>query len=147
MVAIRKAEYSDVEILREMEEELFHPPYQKTDLEYFIGENSFTRALILQDEKEVVGFGLLWLLFEQAEIVQIGIRKKYQSQGYGKKLLEYMLALARRAGCENVTLEVRVSNNKARDFYHKFGFIQLATRANYYQQPAEDALLLGRGLL
>jgi ribosomal-protein-alanine N-acetyltransferase len=45
-----------------------------------------------------------------------------------------------------VTLEVRPSNAAARSLYEKLGFKVLWVRQNYYSNPREDALIMGKFL-
>jgi ribosomal protein S18 acetylase RimI-like enzyme len=51
---------------------------------------------------------------------------------------------ARRLGASRATLEVRAGNLGARRLYERFGFYVAGTRANYYNSPVEDALILWR---
>ncbi len=41
-----------------------------------------------------------------------------------------------------MTLEVRVSNERAQNLYYKYGFKNLGIRKSYYQDNSEDALVL-----
>ena len=41
-----------------------------------------------------------------------------------------------------LTLEVRASNEPAKQLYEKLGFLQVGCRKNYYRNPREDALIL-----
>jgi ribosomal-protein-alanine N-acetyltransferase len=41
-----------------------------------------------------------------------------------------------------MTLEVRVSNESAKQLYYKYSFKSLGTRKQYYQDNQEDALVL-----
>jgi len=56
-------------------------------------------------------------------------------------LLEDALARARAARSAAVTLEVRVSNTAAREFYHSYGFREAYRRRRYYQD-GEDAFAM-----
>ena len=47
-------------------------------------------------------------------------------------------------GSRCLRLEVRVSNENARALYARMGFQQLGLRKNYYHNPKEDALILGK---
>jgi ribosomal-protein-alanine N-acetyltransferase len=51
---------------------------------------------------------------------------------------------AKRLGAHRATLEVRRSNEAARRLYERLGFAVTGTRANYYTNPVEDALILWR---
>ena len=44
--------------------------------------------------------------------------------------------------CSFITLEVRESNSKAIKLYEKFGFEDVGTRKNYYNNPIENAKLM-----
>jgi ribosomal-protein-alanine N-acetyltransferase len=70
-------------------------------------------------------------------IVLLGARR----MGIGKRLLDALLASARKTNSEAVFLEVRESNEAARLFYEKSGFIQSGRRKSYYSNPLEDAVL------
>jgi ribosomal-protein-alanine N-acetyltransferase len=70
-------------------------------------------------------------------VVLLGARR----MGIGKRLLDALLASARKTNSEAVFLEVRESNEAARLFYEKSGFIQSGRRKSYYSNPLEDAVL------
>jgi [ribosomal protein S18]-alanine N-acetyltransferase len=70
-------------------------------------------------------------------VVLLGARR----MGIGKRLLDALLAAVRKTNSEAVFLEVRESNEAARLFYEKSGFIQSGRRKSYYSNPLEDAVL------
>jgi ribosomal-protein-alanine N-acetyltransferase len=70
-------------------------------------------------------------------VVLLGARR----MGIGKRLLDALMASARKTNSEAVFLEVRESNEAARLFYEKSGFIQSGRRKSYYSNPLEDAVL------
>ena len=80
-------------------------------------------------------------MYEQAQIVSIAVEKRYQSQGYGAKLLQYALDVMN-DDVETISLEVRKSNHKAIALYQKYGFLVQAVRPDYYQDNHEDAYLM-----
>ena len=61
-------------------------------------------------------------------------------------MMNYIVEQAELNGCENVSLEVRVSNDKAIKLYEKNGFININTRKNYYDDNHEDAYLMVKPL-
>ena len=78
-------------------------------------------------------------------MLNITVSKDYQGRGYGKKILEKVLFQSKVLGATIIFLEVRVSNDRAIDFYEKFGFKRDAIRYNYYDgNPREDALLMSK---
>ncbi len=147
MAIIRNAELSDVAELLNLENELFSPAYKAEDLVYFIENKDLAQVAVLVENREIIGFYIIVLLFEEAQIVQLAIKKAYQGLAYAKVLLQDIMGFTKEQGCEKLTLEVRVSNCKAQRLYQQFGFKQWAVRKDYYVAPQEDALLLGRNLL
>uniref|UniRef100_UPI0015EFFD8C GNAT family N-acetyltransferase n=1 Tax=Streptomyces phytophilus TaxID=722715 RepID=UPI0015EFFD8C len=64
--------------------------------------------------------------------------------GLGPRLLEALLAAARRFGCREVLLEVRVDNERAQRLYERHGFAVIGVRRGYYQPGNVDALVMRR---
>jgi ribosomal-protein-alanine N-acetyltransferase len=105
--------------------------------------NSSLLALITL-KNEVLGFGCLWSILEEAHITILAVRPEYQRQSIGKYLVWGLLEAAHTRGLEWATLEVRASNSPAIDLYESFGFVHVGRRRNYYQVNKEDALILWR---
>jgi|KBSMisStaDraftv2_1062788.scaffolds.fasta_scaffold184790_3 ribosomal-protein-alanine N-acetyltransferase len=80
-------------------------------------------------------------LYEEFHVNKIATDLRLRHQGYGRMLLEDALARARSMGSAAMTLEVRVSNDAARQFYRSYGFAEAYRRRNYYQD-GEDAFVL-----
>ena len=53
-----------------------------------------------------------------------------------------MLLVAYEEGASFVTLEVRDSNTAARQFYRKWGFVQMQRLKGHYDDTGEDGLIL-----
>lgn len=98
-----------------------------------------TEYFYLYDHQDLIGFLAIQNLVGELEITQIAIKKAYQGRGLGDQL---MAQLSDRR--ESIFLEVRASNEAARALYAKYGFVQVGKRKNYYQNPAEDAILMVR---
>lgn len=116
---------------------------------------NFTDALrskyvckVYESKQEMLGYAVLMLAVDEAELLDIAIDKQYQRHGWGRKLLEEMMALARRHDMRRMVLEVRASNAAAIGLYRKAGFADIGLRRDYYpaQNGREDAILMGRAL-
>lgn len=96
----------------------------------------------------MLGYAVMLLAVDEAELLDIAIAAQYQRQGWGLRLLEEMLALARRCDMRRMVLEVRASNRPAISLYRKAGFADIGLRREYYpaRHGREDAILMGRGL-
>lgn len=133
----------DIDAILPLENELYHKPWQKKDYEYELNDNPFAYYLKLidKDSNEIMGFIGFWIKFEQAEITKVSIAKKYQGYKLSKLLMADAENRIRLAECENITLEVRVSNIVAINLYKSCGFKTVATRKKYYEN-GEDAYLM-----
>ena len=96
------------------------------------------------ENNELLGFGCLWVVLEEAHITVLAVRPEYQGQGFGKSLVWGLLKKARVRKLEWATLEVRESNHIAIALYHSFGFQEIGRRPKYYEVTGEDALMLWR---
>jgi ribosomal-protein-alanine N-acetyltransferase len=94
---------------------------------------------------EVVGYaGLASAPPDEAWVQNIGVRKRYQRAGIGRRLLESLLAQAERIGCRTVLLEVAVDNLAAQELYAGYGFEGVGIRRGYYQPSNTDAVVMRR---
>lgn len=91
---------------------------------------------------QIIGCCGLWKSFEEADICNVAVREGYRRQGVARRMLLFLMDLGSRAGIEHYTLEVRRNNLPALRLYEKLGFSVEAVRRNFYENPAEDALLL-----
>jgi [ribosomal protein S18]-alanine N-acetyltransferase len=96
----------------------------------------------------MLGYAVLMLAVDEAELLDIAIAAQHQRHGWGRKLMAEMMALARRHDMLRMVLEVRVSNVAAIGLYRKMGFTDIGLRRDYYsaENGREDAILMGREL-
>ena len=99
-------------------------------------------AALEPGQQFLVGFAGTWYMRDEAHIVSVGVKRDYRGHGIGELLLIGAIeqAMARRARV--VTLEVRVSNDVARNLYGKYGFSERGIRKGYYTDNREDAVIM-----
>jgi ribosomal-protein-alanine N-acetyltransferase len=83
-------------------------------------------------EGQPVGFALTRIIFEEAELLLLGVRPAFRQQGIGRALLDRTSAKARSLGARRLHLEVR-EGNRARRLYDNAGFTQIGGRRGYYR--------------
>ena len=103
-------------------------------------------VLIAESVDECVGFGVLSLAADEAEIESLAVSAGWRRRGIAKRICEDLLGWAGARGAKHVSLEVRVSNSAARALYESLGFREAAVRRGYYREPEEDALVMARTL-
>ena len=99
-------------------------------------------ALVVEQEGSVVGFIVGRQVEDEWEIENIAVTGVARRCGLGSRLVGELLDLVRKRGGKSVFLEVRESNRAARSLYGKWAFLEVGRRKMYYQNPAEDALVL-----
>ena len=106
------------------------------------------KAVLIPDpgEERLVGFFLARSIYDNLEILKLGVDPGYQRHGIGTQLMELAYAEGIRRGCNRCFLEVRRSNQNAIQFYYTHNFRIAGTRLNYYTDPVEDAWIMERGL-
>ena len=98
--------------------------------------------LIVEEEGEITAYLAFHALLDEIEIINLAVLSTKKRKGYAKALLNELKEYAKQERCRAVFLEVRESNEPARQLYTKNGFIQTGKRKNYYHYPVEDAVLM-----
>lgn len=93
--------------------------FAEEDEEYYIGD--FSVFICNADGKEV-GYGQIIYTNGQYTIVNLGILEEYRGQGYGEKLVKYLINLCNKENIPYVHIRVEKKNHKAISLYYKIGF-------------------------
>jgi ribosomal-protein-alanine N-acetyltransferase len=119
--------------------------YQRLFIPYTAPSTEQTQprtTLVVEQDESVVGFIIGRQVEDEWEIENIAVTGSARRCGLGSRLVGELLDLVRRHSGKAVFLEVRESNRAARSLYEKWAFIEVGRRKMYYQNPAEDALVL-----
>ena len=90
---------------------------------------------------EPVAFAGMWLIMDEAHVMNIAVRADRRGRGYGERITGALIQLAADSGMVLMTLECRRSNAAAQGLYHKLGFQDVGYRKGYYEN-GEDALIM-----
>jgi len=141
---IRKMRQSDLPQIVEIEKRCFSNPWNSKQYEYELNDNPYSSLWVLEEDGQIIGYYDLWIMFENADIASIAVDVPYRHKGYGEQLMNHLELQARNAGCENIGLEVRVSNQDAIRLYERHDFFIIATRKDYYKD--EDGYRMMKGI-
>ena len=83
-------------------------------------------------------------VLDESDMMNVAVDPGFRRRGIAWALIETLIAVLSKMGSRCLRLEVRVSNENARALYARMGFQQLGLRKNYYHNPKEDALILGK---
>ncbi|MDD5604201.1 MAG: ribosomal protein S18-alanine N-acetyltransferase, partial [Eubacteriales bacterium] len=90
----------------------------------------------------IVGYAGMWIVADEAHIMNIAVLPAYRRHGMGSLLLNELISTAAKKNIGKMTLEVRKSNLAARALYQKFGFVPAGQRKAYYADNREDAVIM-----
>jgi ribosomal-protein-alanine N-acetyltransferase len=103
---------------------------------------------LLMSSGQNVGHGILSVAAGESHLLNVCVHPDFQGHGFGRILVEHVLARARAGEASTIFLEVRPSNVAACELYDKLGFNEVGIRENYYPSKVgrEDALVLAKEL-
>jgi ribosomal-protein-alanine acetyltransferase len=101
---------------------------------------------ISEENGEVLGLMVFRIIADEAEILNLAVDSRRRRQGIAWRLIEDAFATCKAAGVKRIFLEVRESNQAARNLYARIGFAENTRRPKYYREPPEDALVLKRAI-
>jgi len=109
---------------------------------YFVG-----RVVREGLEPEIVAYGGIWVILEDAHVTTIAVHPDWRGKRYGEELLAHLIREATVRGAAYLSLEARESNVPAQNLYRKYGFATIATRRAYYSDNGENAVVMWAGNL
>jgi ribosomal-protein-alanine N-acetyltransferase len=142
-VVERRATLDDVTAIVAIEQATFSDPWSAASIRrLFEQDHAVVRVALLG--RTVVGYGVVWVIGDEAELANLAVAAHAQRRGAGALLLDALLADVAAHGGATVHLEVRASNAAALALYTSRGFVESGRRKGYYSAPTEDALLMRR---
>lgn len=108
----------------------------------FDHDRLFGNEKLTSGKEYVAGFAGLWILADEAHLINIAVGVECRRLGIGELLLISAIDLATELNANIVTLEVRASNLIAQSLYRKFGFVHAGLRRAYYTDDREDGVLM-----
>lgn len=103
-----------------------------------------TNVVVAESGTDLIGFGIMKYLDDDAHLLLFAVRPEYRGQGVGSRLLAWLESTATTAGIELIFLEARTTNAAARAFYAARGYRELVVLPRYYR--SEDAVRIGKDL-
>ena len=142
--SVRPMTLGDLDGVMAVEQESFLTPWSRSAFEEELVKNRLARYLVALDADSIVGYAGTWLVINEAHVTNVAVHAGRRREGIGRLLMEALMQMARDAGMESMTLEVRVSTEAAKTLYQQLGFVSAGVRKNYYSETKEDALILWR---
>jgi ribosomal-protein-alanine N-acetyltransferase len=141
-VQIGAMRLEDLDIVQAIERASFSSPWPPNAYRSELETNRLANYLVARADGEIVGYGGMWLMVDEAHITTFAVHPAWRRQRIGERLLLAFLDLALARQAHEATLEVRLSNLPARRLYEKYGFRPVGLRPRYYSDDNEDALIM-----
>ncbi len=167
-LTLRYMRIEDVPGVVKIDQIAFLMPWSAHSYAYEVGESTYSYMLVLENRPEshekqqphgwrrwlnrlnghsnglmirgqLVGYGGLWNITDEAHISTIATHPDLRGQGYGELLLAAMVRRSITLKSSYIVLEVRVSNSVAKNLYEKYEFKTFDVKRNYYRSDGEDA--------
>ena len=141
-LALEPMRETDIPIVQEIERHIFTTPWPRNAYYRELASKNSAHYIVLRRDEEIVGYGGMWRMYDEAHVTTIGVRKDQQGKGYGRVVFAGLVQAAYDMGAKWVTLEVRASNDVAMRMYEAFGFKVIGRRRGYYTDDGEDAIVM-----
>ena len=138
---IMKMTQCHVSQIAELEKICFNDPWSENSIASELG-NRLSHWLVVLDGEKVVGYVGSQTVLGETDMMNIAVHPDYRKQGIATELIEALIQVLKERGSHSLMLEVRESNDPAKELYLKMGFKLVGIRKNYYRNPKENALIL-----
>lgn len=108
--------------------------------------NNNSSYLVLRYDDEIVCFGGIKIILDEANIMDIVTRKYKRNKGFARFVLNELINISKEENCTSITLEVNENNLPAIHLYELFNFKEVGRRKNYYKN-GDTAILMTRTLI
>lgn len=120
----------------------FSSPISEEMLRYMLRNERQYLIAGVDAENRVLGYAGMMTVLDEGYIENIAVHPDARRNGIGAALVQHLLDEGVERELLFLTLEVREGNAPARALYEKYGFEIVGVRKNYYEKPAENAILM-----
>lgn len=142
---IVKMQPEHVAAVVEMERQCFSDPWSEKSVASEL-DNPLSLWLIAEADGVVAGYVGSQTVLDSADMMNLAVSQDFRRQGIGEQLVNSLTEALAEKGVKTLLLEVRISNEPAKQLYQKLGFEIVGKRPRYYEKPREDALILRKEL-
>ena len=142
---IVKMQPEHVAAVVEMERQCFSDPWSEKSVASEL-DNPLSLWLIAEADGVVAGYVGSQTVLDSADMMNLAVSQDFRRQGIGEQLVNSLTDALAEKGVKTHLLEVRISNEPAKQLYQKLGFEIVGKRPRYYEKPREDALILRKEL-
>ncbi|MDX2015315.1 MAG: ribosomal protein S18-alanine N-acetyltransferase [Myxococcaceae bacterium] len=141
----RRMTVADLPGVMEIEKEAFTNPWSLEMVKKELSQD-WSTVLLLEEATpwgwELRAFAIFWVVADEVHVLNVATHVASRRKGYGRRIMDEVIAVGRGRACVLATLEVRRSNVAAIRLYESLGFRTVGMRPNYYNDNHEDAAVM-----
>ncbi|MEK3996735.1 ribosomal protein S18-alanine N-acetyltransferase [Psychrobacillus sp. FSL K6-2365] len=142
-IMYRKMTLDDIDQVLLIEQEAFDTPWTREAFEHEMTTNLYSHYLVAETEaKDIIGYCGMWVVMDESHITNVAVAERMRGNKIGEGLMREAIRVVTEQNVVLMTLEVRVSNDVAKNLYYKLNFQDGGIRKNYYSDTGEDALVM-----
>ncbi len=133
---------ADLDQVMRIEADVYPFPWTRGNFEDALRAGYTAWAMF--EGQTMAAYAVAMLAVDEAHLLNLSVARRYQRQGYGWKMLEWIAQCTRDYGARSLLLEVRPSNEPAVRLYQRYGFERIGVRPGYYPAAGgrEDAVVM-----
>ena len=145
---LRPMSDDDLDSILEIENAVYDFPWSRTIFKDCL-RVGYCCWVLEHEHHGLIAYGIMSSAAGESHILNLCVDPELQGKGNGSKLLQYLMDIAAKRGSDTIFLEVRPSNQIARELYRNTGFNEVGMRRDYYpsQKGREDAIIMARSLV
>lgn len=141
MAEIRKLNEGNVPEIVKLEEACFSDSWTESMVrDSFYYPNA--QVWGIYEDEQLAGYYVAGQVADEGELMSICVLPEFRGRGFGKMLISHMEETLRANGTERIFLEVRESNEPAKNLYRRRNFAEMGIRKNYYSDNGENAIIM-----
>lgn len=142
---IEKMNLTDLQEIKDILSSDFDDFWSYSVLEEEINSDNSYFLVARNENNIIVAFAGLKVILDEADIMNIVVRKDFRRNNIGSILLENLISYAKDNNLNTVNLEVNEHNLSAIHLYDKFSFDHIGIRKKYYNGES-DAIIMRKKL-
>ena len=145
---LRPMRYDDLDRVLVIERAAYGFPWTRGNFVDSLASD-YLAELLVEDGDVLLGYYLAMPGVDERHLLNLTVAPAWQRRGHARDLLDALQRRCLERGVPKLWLEVRASNQRARDIYARRGFAEVGLRRGYYpagKAQREDAIVMSLGL-
>jgi ribosomal-protein-alanine N-acetyltransferase len=141
-IGFRPATLSDLDAMLKIEQSSFPAPWPRAVIAGEIDGRSWSRVTLASRGDTLVGYMVYWIVTTEVHLLNLAIDPRWRRKGVARAMMIHLIETCQSNNLAEILLEVRLSNDAAKNLYRQLQFKEIAISPKYYSDNEEDALVM-----